>query len=109
VGAGLDVVPGLSVTPRKSFVNAACTTEIDPSPDISCRITPSLTGSIAINTDFPATEVEVGPARVKCLTATAFPVRYRMVYINQTNSGSKAYRQTPRITVMEIKLGKSAN
>jgi hypothetical protein len=57
-GIGLDIVPGLSSTHRKSYVNAASSTETDPSLDLYYRITPSLSGSLTVNTDFSATEVD---------------------------------------------------
>ena len=58
-GLGLDVVPGVSVTHSKSYVNATSETDTEPSVDLYYRITPALTGSLTINTDFSATVVDV--------------------------------------------------
>lgn len=57
-GVGLDVVPSYSVTRRKSFVASTTDTDSEPSLDAYYRITPSLSASLTINTDFSATEVD---------------------------------------------------
>ncbi len=62
-GAGLDLVPSLSVNREKRFANATnpvnlTNTEWDPSLDAFYRITPSLNAALTINTDFSATEVD---------------------------------------------------
>lgn len=57
-GLGLDVVPGVSVTHSKSYVNATSETNTEPSVDLYYRITPAVTGSLTINTDFSATVVD---------------------------------------------------
>ncbi len=57
-GVGLDIVPGFSLTNRKSYVNAGTDNETDPSLDVYYRITPALSGSLTFNTDFSATEVD---------------------------------------------------
>lgn len=62
-GMGLDVVPSIAVTERKTFATSAdetsfSTTETDPSLDVFYKITPSLTSALTINTDFSATEVD---------------------------------------------------
>ncbi len=57
-GIGLDVVPGYSVTHRKSYASSASDWESEPSLDLYYRITPSLSGSLTLNTDFSATEVD---------------------------------------------------
>lgn len=57
-GVGLDVVPGLAVTHRRSYVTAAEETDAEPSLDLYYRVTPALTAALTINTDFSATEVD---------------------------------------------------
>jgi hypothetical protein len=57
-GAGLDVVPSMSVNRRRPFDGRATTTDKDPSLDLFYKITPSLTGALTINTDFSATDVD---------------------------------------------------
>jgi hypothetical protein len=57
-GLGLDVVPGVSVTHSKSYVNATTETNAEPSLDLYYRITPAITGSLTVNTDFSATVVD---------------------------------------------------
>jgi hypothetical protein len=57
-GMGLDVVPSMSVTERKYYVSGESTSDAEPSLDVFYKITPSLNGSLTINTDFSATEVD---------------------------------------------------
>jgi len=62
-GMGLDIVPSVAVTERKSFATAPgatsiSTTDTEPSLDVFYKITPSLTSALTINTDFSATEVD---------------------------------------------------
>lgn len=57
-GIGLDVVPSLSLVNRKIFAPADSLTKLEPTLDAYYRITPSLSGSMTINTDFSATEVD---------------------------------------------------
>ena len=57
-GVGLDVVPSLSVSTRKSFDPAMRDTDTDPSLDVFYKLTPSLTTALTLNTDFSATEVD---------------------------------------------------
>lgn len=57
-GTGLDVVTGYSSSHRKSYVTSTNDTTSDPSLDVYYRITPSLTGSLTVNTDFSAAEVD---------------------------------------------------
>jgi hypothetical protein len=62
-GRGLDVVPSIAVTERKTFASSPdevtfSKTETDPSLDVFYKITPSLTSALTINTDFSATEVD---------------------------------------------------
>jgi hypothetical protein len=60
-GVGLDIVPSLSVGRQKAFVAAgadAISSNENPSLDLFYRITPSLNGSLTVNTDFSATEVD---------------------------------------------------
>lgn len=58
-GRGLDVIPSLSTTRRQTFGTAgSADSDLEPSLDIFYKITPSLNGSLTINTDFSATEVD---------------------------------------------------
>jgi hypothetical protein len=57
-GRGLDIVPSVSVSDRKDFSVSGSDTNLDPSLDVFYRLTPSLNGSLTINTDFSATEVD---------------------------------------------------
>lgn len=57
-GVGLDIVPSASVRERKVFDVAAKDIDTEPSLDVFYKITPSLNGSLTINTDFSATEVD---------------------------------------------------
>ena len=57
-GLGLDVVPSMAVSRKKAFVTGATSSDTEPSLDVFYRFTPSLNGSLTINTDFSATEVD---------------------------------------------------
>ncbi|MEQ1580637.1 MAG: DUF5916 domain-containing protein [Steroidobacteraceae bacterium] len=57
-GVGLDVVPGVAVTRRKSYATGTAQTDTEPSIDLYYRVTPALTASLTVNTDFSATEVD---------------------------------------------------
>jgi hypothetical protein len=57
-GMGLDVIPSMSLTERRRFDASGGTTDGDPSLDVFYKISPSLTSSLTINTDFSATEVD---------------------------------------------------
>ncbi len=57
-GLGLDVVPSLSINRQHAFAPAGSTANAEPSLDVFYRLTPSLNGSLTINTDFSAAEVD---------------------------------------------------
>jgi hypothetical protein len=57
-GIGLEIVPSLAVSDRKNFVTGESGSDTEPSLDMAYRITPQLNGSLTINTDFSATEVD---------------------------------------------------
>jgi hypothetical protein len=57
-GVGLDVISSISVSEQKNFSLESDKSEIDPSLDVFYRLTPSLSGSLTLNTDFSATEVD---------------------------------------------------
>lgn len=57
-GNGLDIVPSFAVNRFKDFSNSVSNVDYNPSLDIFYKITPSLTTSLTINTDFSATEVD---------------------------------------------------
>ena len=56
-GAGLDLVPSLSLSSRDA-PGAAAQQRSKPSLDAFYRITPALTASLTLNTDFSATDVD---------------------------------------------------
>jgi hypothetical protein len=57
-GVGLDIVPSVSVSGQKNYVIDSNESDTDPSLDIFYRLTPSLSSSLTVNTDFSATEVD---------------------------------------------------
>lgn len=69
-GAGLDVIPSASVSgtrivpdPQRNSAPSppsvtVSDTDINPSLDVFYKLSPSLTGSLTLNTDFSATEVD---------------------------------------------------
>ncbi|HZL93415.1 MAG TPA: carbohydrate binding family 9 domain-containing protein, partial [Vicinamibacterales bacterium] len=57
-GIGLEIVPSLAVSDRRSFVTGESDSDTKPSLDLAYRITPQLNGSLTINTDFSVTEVD---------------------------------------------------
>ncbi len=57
-GKGLDIVPGVSVRRSRKFETEDEEFVIEPSLDVFYKITEGLNGSLSINTDFAATEVD---------------------------------------------------
>lgn len=58
-GLGLDIVPGMSVSNTKDFTTGeSSTTDWEPSLDAFYKITPALTASLTVNTDFSGTAVD---------------------------------------------------
>ena len=57
-GIGLDVVPSLAVNQRKRFEPGSTDSDNNPSLDVFYRVTPSLSASLTVNTDFSAVEVD---------------------------------------------------
>ena len=57
-GLGLDIVPSLTTTERRSFSPRVDDSDTEPSLDVFYKITPSLNASLTLNTDFSATEVD---------------------------------------------------
>jgi hypothetical protein len=60
-GIGLDIVPSASMTSKRVAATATPDTsdsDFEPSLDLFYKITPQLNGSLTINTDFSATEVD---------------------------------------------------
>lgn len=57
-GVGLDIVPSVSVTASKSYNPSDDDVNVEPSLDVFYKLTPALNGSITLNTDFSATEVD---------------------------------------------------
>jgi hypothetical protein len=56
-GIGLDVIPSISVRRADHAVNGT-DTDMNPSLDLSYKITPQLNLTLTWNTDFAATEVD---------------------------------------------------
>jgi hypothetical protein len=57
-GVGLDIVPSLSTSRRKTFSPDVSENDYRPSLDLAYKITPQLNASLTVNTDFSATEVD---------------------------------------------------
>jgi Carbohydrate family 9 binding domain-like/Domain of unknown function (DUF5916) len=57
-GLGLDVVPTLGLRQLRFFGASADTREANPSLDAYYRLTPSLSASFTVNTDFSATDTD---------------------------------------------------
>ena len=58
-GMGLDVIPSVSVGRSRVYGSLGATdSTAEPSLDVFYKITPQLNGSLTINTDFSATEVD---------------------------------------------------
>ncbi len=57
-GVGLDITPSLSASSTKDYDNDNYDEDVNPSVDISYKLTPSINALVTINTDFAATEVD---------------------------------------------------
>jgi hypothetical protein len=57
-GMGLDIVPSVTAVNSRSFAANTEQTDLEPSLDVSYRLTPQLNASLTLNTDFSATEVD---------------------------------------------------
>lgn len=57
-GLGLDVVPSVSVNQHRDLVFGESETGLEPSLDVRYRITPSLSATFTLNTDFSTAEVD---------------------------------------------------
>ncbi len=57
-GLGLDVVPSVNVSQERDLAAGSSDTGFDPSLDVRYRITPSLTATLTLNTDFSTAEVD---------------------------------------------------
>ena len=57
-GVGLDVVPSVNLSQSRDLVLGGDTSGIEPSLDARYRITPSLTATFTLNTDFSTAEVD---------------------------------------------------
>jgi hypothetical protein len=57
-GLGLDVVPSVNLIQRQDFLSDSDEQDIEPSLDLVYKITPSLSATLTINTDFSAAEVD---------------------------------------------------
>jgi hypothetical protein len=57
-GVGLDIIPSIAISERRDMLAGTVVDSTEPSLDLFYKITPSLTGSVTINTDFSATEVD---------------------------------------------------
>jgi len=58
IGLGLDLMPSMSLSRRKDLNTGEEDVYLEPSLDISYRITPYLNGLLTYNTDFSATEID---------------------------------------------------
>jgi hypothetical protein len=57
-GIGLDVIPSASAVYQKDRELGSSESELNPSVDISYKLTPSINALLTFNTDFAATEVD---------------------------------------------------
>ncbi|OGT78064.1 MAG: hypothetical protein A3I78_00805 [Gammaproteobacteria bacterium RIFCSPLOWO2_02_FULL_56_15] len=57
-GKGLDITPSVSLRQERNIESGATRYRLEPSLDVFYKITPSLNGSLTINTDFSATEID---------------------------------------------------
>jgi len=57
-GIGLDIVPSVSVSEKRTYTPGDKDLNFEPSLDVYYRVTPSLNASLTFNTDFSATEVD---------------------------------------------------
>jgi hypothetical protein len=57
-GLGLDIVPSISLSQRRDFVLGDEKSGFEPSLDVRYRITPSLSATFTLNTDFSTAEVD---------------------------------------------------
>ena len=58
IGKGLDLVPSMSLRQIRNFNGLGTKYELEPSLDVFYKISPQLNGSLTINTDFSATEID---------------------------------------------------
>ena len=57
-GLGLDVVPSINVSQERDFIAGESHNGFEPSLDVRYRITPSLSATFTMNTDFSTAEVD---------------------------------------------------
>ncbi len=57
-GQGLDIVPSIVANEQRTFSPTTGKSEIEPSLDVFYKLTPALSASLTVNTDFSATEVD---------------------------------------------------
>lgn len=57
-GKGLDIIPSISAVSTRDYAADTTDDEFNPSLDINYKLTPSLNGTLTLNTDFAATEVD---------------------------------------------------
>lgn len=57
-GLGLDLIPSVILSERRDYAGGADRGDVEPSLDLRYRITPSLSATLTLNTDFSTTEVD---------------------------------------------------
>ena len=57
-GAGLDIVPSARLRQSKDFATGTSKDSFEPAIDVFYKVTPSLTASLTVNTDFSGTGVD---------------------------------------------------
>ena len=57
-GLGLDVMPSVILKRQKAYAPGSGSTDFEPAVDVRYRITPSMSATLTINTDFSTTEVD---------------------------------------------------
>ena len=114
-GLGLDIVPAVSVNSQKAFSPSTNESSLEPSLDLFYRLTPSLNGSLTVNTDFSASEVDdrqVNLTRFNLFfpeKARLLPQRHRPVPVRPSRrhgeSGDLGLQREQRATVLLAAAG----
>lgn len=58
IGMGLDIVPSMSLRRIRNFNGLGAKYKLEPSLDVFYKFSPELNGSLTVNTDFSATEID---------------------------------------------------
>jgi hypothetical protein len=100
-GLGLDVVPSVNLTQQRDLVLNDSKNDFEPSLDVRYRITPSLSATLTLNTDFSTAEIDeqqvaLDRFQVSSNSATSIPTADRFsrdasgLVMTASRSGSMA-------------------